>query len=184
MEKEQAREWAEAQAITFSVDLVEAAKIHLKFLDVVDQHPYLYEDHALKRAVYRYNAFWLPLLAKHLENPVVDGEPLVVPLDCEWIWHCHRLNPLRYIRDCETIYGRLLGNQNVISSVQATTTKSKTEEIWNRMYPMEPYELDMTKPFSEDDLQKCSENAKFTSYDLIAAVKRQMSFTYQVPKIV
>ncbi|XP_074308930.1 glycine-rich domain-containing protein 2-like [Silene latifolia] len=181
MEKEQAREWAEAQAITFSVDLVEAAKKHLNFLAVVDRNRHLYEDHVLKRAIYRYNAFWLPLLAKHLENPVTEEEPLVVPLDCEWIWHCHRLNPLRYKFDCEKLYGRTLGNQNVISSVQATS-KSKTEEIWNRMYPEEPYELDMTKPFSEDDLQKGSENAKFTKYDLLAAVKRQMSFTYQMSR--
>ncbi|XP_074308935.1 glycine-rich domain-containing protein 1-like [Silene latifolia] len=179
MEKEQAIEWAEAQTITFSIDLVEAAKTHLKFLAAVDRNRDLYEDHVLKRAIFRYNAFWLPLLAKHLENPVTGEEPLVVPLDCEWIWHCHRLNPLRYRFDCEKLFGKTLGNQNVISSVQATS-KSKTEEIWNRMYPEEPYELDMTKPFSEDDLQKGSENAKFTKYDLLAAVKRQMSFKYQI----
>lgn len=44
----------------------------------------------------RYNAFWLPLLAKHSENPVSE-DPIVVPLDCEWIWHCHRLNPVRLL---------------------------------------------------------------------------------------
>jgi hypothetical protein len=43
----------------------------------------------------RYNACWLPLLAKHTESRVFEG-PLVVPLDCEWIWHCHRLNPVRF----------------------------------------------------------------------------------------
>jgi hypothetical protein len=41
----------------------------------------------------RYKACWLPLLDKHTKGVVVDG-PLVVPLDCEWIWHCHRLNPV------------------------------------------------------------------------------------------
>lgn len=41
----------------------------------------------------RYKACWLPLLAKHCECGVTDGS-LYVPLDCEWIWHCHRLNPV------------------------------------------------------------------------------------------
>ncbi|KAL9229519.1 hypothetical protein vseg_004977 [Gypsophila vaccaria] len=178
MEKAQVSEWAEAQKIRVSVDLVEAAKTHLKFLAAVDhRNRFLYEDETLQRAIYRYNAFWLPLLAKHSKNPVSE-DPLVVPLDCELIWHCHRLNPLRYKVDCQKLYGRILTNHKVISSIEATS-KSATEEIWNKMYPEEPYELDLRRPFSEDVLKTRSENIKFTSYDLIAAVKRQMNFTYQ-----
>jgi len=45
--------------------------------------------------VFRYNACWLPLLAKHSESQIFEG-PLVVPLDCEWVWHCHRLNPVGF----------------------------------------------------------------------------------------
>ena len=44
---------------------------------------------------FRYYSCWLPLLAKHSECPFFEG-PLVVPLDCEWIWHCHRLNPVGF----------------------------------------------------------------------------------------
>ncbi|KAK9670141.1 hypothetical protein RND81_13G180500 [Saponaria officinalis] len=178
MEKEQVKEWAEAQKITVSVDLVEAAKTHMKFLAAVNyRNRFLFEDDTLQRAVYRYNAFWLPLLAKHLKSPVSE-EPLVVPLDCELIWHCHRLNPIQYKIDCQRLYGRILTNHKVISSIQ-TTSKSSTEAIWNKMYPDEPYELDLLRPFSEDVMKNRSENDKFTNYDLIAAVKRQMNFTYQ-----
>jgi hypothetical protein len=46
-------------------------------------------------ANFRYNACWLPLLAKHSESRISEG-PLVVPLDCEWVWHCHRLNPVGF----------------------------------------------------------------------------------------
>ena len=46
-------------------------------------------------ADFRYNACWLPLLAKHSESQIFKG-PLVVPVDCEWIWHCHRLNPVGF----------------------------------------------------------------------------------------
>ncbi|KAL6575866.1 hypothetical protein OROHE_000337 [Orobanche hederae] len=62
-----------------------------------------------------YNVFWLPLLANHSESRLLEG-PLVVPLDCEWIWHCHRLNPVRYKSDCDEFYGKILDNQNVVSS--------------------------------------------------------------------
>ncbi|KAL2904120.1 Glycine-rich domain-containing protein 2 [Bienertia sinuspersici] len=179
MEKEQEREWAEAQKIVVSTDLITAAKNQLKFLAAVDRNRYLYEGLALEWAIYRYNAYWLPLLAKHLEKPVSD-EPLVVPLDCEWIWHCHRLSPVRYKYDCEKLFGRVLGNHNIISSFHGTS-KSKTEKIWNSMYPEEPYELDHNRHFS-DISQKSVQSENFTSYDLVSAVKRQVSFCYQVSR--
>lgn len=180
MEKEQEREWAEAQNIAVSIDLVETAKKQLKFLAAVDRNRHLYESPALEWAIYRYNAFWLPLLAKHSENPVSE-DPIVVPLDCEWIWHCHRLNPVRYESDCMELFGRILGTRKIISSVQGTS-KTNTEEIWNKMYPEEPYELDYNRPFPGDVLQQNSRGDKFTSYDLVAAARRQVPFCYQVSR--
>ena len=41
----------------------------------------------------RYEQCWLPLLAEHTEFGNAKFQ-LVVPLDCEWIWHCHGLNPV------------------------------------------------------------------------------------------
>ncbi|KAL9245912.1 hypothetical protein vseg_019509 [Gypsophila vaccaria] len=182
MDKKQQNEWAEAQKIAVSFDLVKAAKKQLLFLAAVDRNRHLYEDHVLQRAIYRYNAYWLPLLAKHAQNPA-SGNPLVVPLDCEWIWHCHRLNPIRYKLDCQKLYGRILGCHNVISSVQATSENaSATVEIWNKMYPEEPYELDINRSFSKEEVQNSPQDEKFTSYDLLAAVKRQISFTFQVSR--
>ncbi|KNA12464.1 hypothetical protein SOVF_125400 [Spinacia oleracea] len=180
MEKEQEREWTEAQNIVVSVDLLETAKKQLQFLAAVDRNRFLYESPALEWAIYRYNAFWLPLLAKHLENPISE-DPLVVPLDCEWIWHCHRLNPLRYKSDCKERFGRILGNHNIISSVQGIS-KSRTEEMWNKMYPEEPYELDYNRRFPGDSLQKNVQSEKFTSYDLVSAVRRQVPFCFQVAR--
>ncbi|XP_021747602.1 glycine-rich domain-containing protein 1-like [Chenopodium quinoa] len=180
MEKEQEIEWAKAQNIAVSVDLLEAAKKQLEFLAAVDRNRYLYESPAMEWAIYRYNAFWLPLLAKHSENAVSE-DPLVVPFDCEWIWHCHRLNPVRYKSDCEERFGRILGNRNIISSVQGIS-KSRTEELWNKMYPEESYELDCNRSFPGDSLQKNVQNEKFTSYDLVSAAKRQVPFSFQVAR--
>ncbi|MCE7766749.1 glycine-rich domain-containing protein-like, partial [Pseudomonas putida] len=84
--------------------LVAAAKEQLNFLATVDRNRWLYEGRGLDKAIHRSYSCWLPLLAKHSKSPFFEG-PLVVPLDCEWIWHCHRLNPVRYKTDCKKLYG-------------------------------------------------------------------------------
>ncbi|EEC68555.1 hypothetical protein OsI_36873 [Oryza sativa Indica Group] len=93
MDGEQEARWLAAQGVAVGADLVAAALRQLEFLAAVDRRRWLYEGPLLERAIHRYKTCWLPLLAKHTQAAVVDG-PLVVPLDCEWIWHCHRLNPV------------------------------------------------------------------------------------------
>ncbi|XVF61462.1 hypothetical protein PTKIN_Ptkin08bG0131200 [Pterospermum kingtungense] len=179
-EKEQEFEWIKAQKIEISLDLAAAAKKQLHFLAAVDRNRWLYDGHTLQRAIYRYNACWLPLLARYHEGEISEG-PLVVPLDCEWIWHCHRLNPVRYKSDCEELYGRILDNSNVVSSVQGTCTR-QTEEIWTRFYPNETYDFDLTKASSENASETVPGLEKHTNYDLISAVKRQSPFFFQVSR--
>ncbi|KAL0897900.1 hypothetical protein Bca101_081861 [Brassica carinata] len=170
-------EWLEAQKIETSIDLLAAAKQQLLFLAAVDRNRWLYDGPALESAIYRYNACWLPLLAKHSESSSLTEFPLVPPLDCEWIWHCHRLNPVRYKTDCEQFYGRVLDVSGVVSSVNGNC-KLKTEELWKKLYPEEPYDLDLDKVVSE----KSSAPEKCTKYDLVSAVKRQIPFYYQVSR--
>ncbi|GJX47344.1 glycine-rich domain-containing protein 1-like protein [Tanacetum coccineum] len=93
MEKLEDLEWVKAQNIVISTDLITATKKHLKFLEAVDDNGKLYDGRVLERAIFRYKYCWLPLLAKHSRSKVCEWQ-LVVPLDCEWIWHCHRLNPV------------------------------------------------------------------------------------------
>ncbi|VAH71082.1 unnamed protein product [Triticum turgidum subsp. durum] len=163
MDAEQESRWAAAQAIGVGEDLVPAALRHLEFLAAVDRR--------------RYKACWIPLLAKHTDAAVAD-EPLVVPLDCEWIWHCHRLNPTQYIKDCKRSYGRILDSKNVKSSIQAKS-KDRSEKVWTELYPGEPFELEYTSP-SDDSVYVGDGTAGGISYDLVSAVKRQSSFVYQV----
>ncbi|KAB5524427.1 hypothetical protein DKX38_022176 [Salix brachista] len=174
-EKEQELEWLNAQKIEITVDLLAAAKQHLQFLAAVDKNRWLYDGGFESEYFLGYNACWLPLLAKHAESPISEG-PLVVPLDCEWIWHCHRLNPLRYKSDCVELYGKILDYSDVVSSVKGVC-KKQTEEIWNRFYPDERYDFDLA--FSEAVNEKISTLEKCTNYDLVSAVKRQSPFFYQ-----
>ncbi|KAF7809509.1 Glycine-rich domain-containing protein 1 [Senna tora] len=180
MEAQQELEWNESQKIGISVDLESVAKQQLRFLAAVDRNRHLYEGPALQRAIYRYNACWLPLLAKYSESRIFEG-PLVVPLDCEWVWHCHRLNPVRYKSDCEQLYGRILDNFDVVSTVQGICGR-QTEEIWNKMYPDEPYNADLINVSSEDISERTVGLAKYTKYDLVSAAKRQSPFFYQVSR--
>lgn len=180
MNMEQESEWNAAQNITISEDLVSAAKHHLQFLAAVDSNRWLYGGQTLQLAIHRYNACWLPLLAKHSKSHLTKG-PLVVPLDCEWIWHCHRLNPVRYKSDCEEIYGKILDNYNVVSSIQETSRK-ETEETWNKLYPNQPYEFNISLASSSQFSETLYETQKFSKYDFILAVERQTPFFYQVSR--
>ncbi|KAL0797058.1 hypothetical protein Bca101_068435 [Brassica carinata] len=181
MEKEMAQnlEWLEAQKIEISIDLNATAKQHLQFLGVVDRKRWLYDGYALERAIYRYNAYWLPLLSKYSDSSSICEGPLVPPFDCEWVWHCHRLNPVRYRSDCEEFYGRVLDNSGIESSANGSC-KLQTENLWKRLYPMEPYDLDLDKAISEPNdispLEKCA------TYDLVSAAKRQSSFYLEVSR--
>ncbi|KAG6394310.1 hypothetical protein SASPL_144894 [Salvia splendens] len=127
-----------------------------------------------------YNAYWLPLLAKYSESPLFEG-PLVVPLDCEWIWHSHRLNPVRYKKDCEEFYGRILDNKNVISSVEGTSRK-QTEDAWKILFPGEPFELDLElqqESISGQGVSQCHMN---DTHYIIGAVARYKGFLHLIKR--
>ncbi|CAH1423364.1 unnamed protein product [Lactuca virosa] len=138
------------------------------------------DDERLYLVDHRYNACWLPLIAKHSESKITKG-PLVVPLDCEWIWHCHRLNPVRYKPDCEEFYGRILDNSNVVYSINQGTSRKETEETWNKLYPNEPYEYDMSRASSSEFSETLYNGGtqSFSKYDFVLAVERQSPFFYQ-----
>ncbi|KAK1432293.1 hypothetical protein QVD17_09188 [Tagetes erecta] len=180
MEKWEDPEWVEAQKIVITTDLVAAAKKHLKFLKVVDENGKLYDGRALQRAIFRYKYCWLPLLANCSRSKVRELQ-IIVPLECEWIWHCHRLNPVRYMADCKELFGMILDPCTIVISSVEGSCKKITEELWNTTYPEEPYELDFDDCFDDDSHNRQSGSASI-KYDLASAVKRQSSFYNQVSR--
>lgn len=87
---------------------------------------------------------------------------------------------MRYKSDCEALYGRILDNFDVVSSSVQGICGRQTEEIWNKMYPDEPYNADLMNVPSEDISERIVKLAKYTKYDLVSAAKRQGPFFYQV----
>nr|DAD36250.1 TPA_asm: hypothetical protein HUJ06_006890 [Nelumbo nucifera] len=57
--------------------------------------------------------------------------------------------------------------------------QKRIEENWNRLYPEEPYKLDLGISLSKNIDEKFLEALRCTKYDLISAVKRQSPFFYQ-----
>lgn len=70
-------------------------------------------------------------------------------------------------------------NHNIVSSVQGTC-KKRTEEIWIKLYPEEPYELDMSSCLSHGSAKNNYATSECTKYNLVSAVRRQIPFFYQV----
>eukprot|EP01018_Ginkgo_biloba_P025969 Gb_06704 [translate_table: standard] len=171
------REWSKSQSISLRTELVSAAKQQLAFLATVDCHPCLYNGPILLVAIRRYEECWLPLLASR-DGQGAPGIPLVPPLDCAWIWHCHRLSPIAYKDDCERLFGRLLDAPFVDPSMKDTAADG-TAYIWKRRYPQEPYLLDLsgTTVISRDNSNLQRETR--IAYDLGQAVHRQQNFYYQ-----
>ena len=89
------------------IDLVTAAQAEYEFLRMVDEYPGLSREPVIRNTIYRYKQYWLPLVADY-------GEIfLPAPLDIEWVWHCHILNPSQYRINCTKIVNKVVDHRPV-----------------------------------------------------------------------
>ncbi|XP_052780884.1 uncharacterized protein LOC128217643 [Mya arenaria] len=160
----------EARKLHFSVDLVSQAHNHLEFLCAIDRATSLRNVANLRRALYRYERYWLPLAADH------PGKQLSGPLDVEWMWHCHMLSPKKYIDDCKAVCGSVV-DHTLKNKWQFGTDQKRATSLWSEKYPDEPFHPSYKAPFDESKLESFSSKI---SYDIIAAASRQGVFFYQV----
>ena len=137
----------------------------------------------LREALRRYPLFLALLEAWDAQR--CGDEPLVLPLDAAWLWHCHRLAPLDYAADCTALFGRVLdvpaGSQafafepwaqpGCTEAVQATHTAA----AFARMFPAEPFHL---VPPPAEGAEVAVPPA--LACDLLAAAARQKNFLWQV----
>jgi hypothetical protein len=74
-------------------------------------------------------------------------------------------------------------NFNTLSFFSAHQLKKKevkTQKIWERRFPREPYFLELTSQLADGDQPAAPSFFSNFSYDIMAASKRQESFFYQV----
>ena len=159
--------------IIISVDLVDAARKQLDFLNTVNKHPNLYSPTFIQNAIYRYEKFWLPLAAAN------KGKELAAPLDIHWIWHCHMLAPYYYEKDCMRLLSGVVVDHKLMSERVRRAALERAKVLWEEKYKQEPFDVNIdAEPgvcngFHEPYKSQCG-------YDLEAAVGRQKMFFYQV----
>lgn len=153
----------------FGIDLVDQAVYHVEFIKAVNNNKELDKPEVLKRAIYRYEKFWLPLVAEH------PKECLSAPMDIEWVWHCHMLSPSAYEKDCQATIG-VTANHTILRPDDFQVTRNRAHAYWSEKYP-EPFYMDYNASYNEDVVSNF--NSRIT-YDILAAAERQKSFCYQV----
>ena len=166
----------EASLINFSVDLISEAKRHIAFLRKVNLEKQLNNQTFLKRALYRYEKFWLPLCISKLGKT----KQLYPPLDVAWIWSCHMLSPKDYIKDCINNFGMII-DHSYQSEEEIMKRQEETKNIWETMFEssFDYLSLNRSSIGDETSFDKTKLNSKY-SYDILAAAMRQKSFFYQV----
>ena len=149
-----------------STDLLQAAEYHLQFLADIEKDTAVKSAESIRRAIYRYEIFWLPLAAEN------NKRCLPAPLDVEWVWHCHMLCPSAYGHDCLSVSGALVDHK-LYSSKERKHLLKQSEKTWTKKYP--------TVPFLVDDLFQCpSDYESKLTYDILASSGRQSAFYYQI----
>ena len=158
------------QDFRVSVNLLKACKRQLNFLKLVDSHPCLYQEGVVRRAVWRYEKFWMPLAANY-----TGKDEIVPPLDVHWVWHCHMLAPQYYRRDCMNMVGQIVPHK-LLSSKEYSVAISRTEKLWKQKNN-EEYHMDINNLINKDNTLR---RGSVINYDILGAVSRQREFNYQV----
>ena len=65
---------------------------------------------------------WLPLVAEH------ENETLIPPVDIAWVWHLHRLAPLRYASYCKERFGKVLDPAAAFQAQTETNEQLSADE--------------------------------------------------------
>ncbi|KAL8188845.1 hypothetical protein R6Q57_029600 [Mikania cordata] len=140
-------EVSEDDLLRLTIDLVAAARQNIMFLrDVAESH-WLHHTPVLVEAVRRYDELWMLLMS---DLTAESGKPPMIlpPLDVEWVWFCHTLNPVAYRRYCDSRFSKLIGKPAIFNQENKDYAVERCKEIWISKYPSESFENEA----SSDDL--------------------------------
>ncbi|KAK6121111.1 hypothetical protein DH2020_045137 [Rehmannia glutinosa] len=188
-------EISEEGILRFSVDLVAASRRNLGFLRLVFDSHWLHQKSTVLEAIRRYDELWMPLIA---DLTTGSKPPMILPpLDVEWVWYCHTLNPANYRHYCESRFSKLIGKPAIFDEENEEYALNRCREIWESSFPSEPFENESDTNFehhssviSEDLLDQVSKQRnlyrRFSEpycsemVYLVAAKQRYKGFIYMV----
>jgi hypothetical protein len=120
---------------------------------------------------------------------------LLPPLDVQWVWHCHCLNPVGYRDYCIKKYGRVINVPLLADLGSEMEAQERCKKLWTLHYPKEPFDimdtLSKLPPTLATSTAKVYPIDEFNPVDhgileleeLVGTVARQSSFYYQVSSI-
>ncbi|KAJ7973314.1 Glycine-rich domain-containing protein-like [Quillaja saponaria] len=157
-------ETSEIDKIRLGLDLVSAARRIVGFLRTVAESQWLHLKPIVVEAIRRYDQLWMPLIS---DLTVVGSTPPVVlpPIDVEWVWFCHTLNPVSYKQYCEARFSQLIGKPAILNEENEEYALMRCSEIWKRKYPSESFENEAFS-ISEDQIV-------VTNEDLFKEIEKQ-----------
>ncbi|KAJ0743760.1 putative Glycine-rich domain-containing protein [Helianthus annuus] len=132
-------EVSDDENLRLSLDLVAAARQNIGLLrDVADSH-WLHHTPLLVEAVRRYDELWMPMISV---LTVDSGKPPMIlpPLDVEWVWFCHTLNPVAYRQYCDSRFSKLIGKPAIFNQENKDYALERCKEKWISRYPSESFE--------------------------------------------
>ena len=110
------------------------------------------------------------------------------PIDIAWVWHLHRLAPLKYAAYCRERFGAVLepgASAFRLQSADARTQDQgdaedceRTRLVWSQAYPSEPFFLDVAGQRRASGRGESSESSLVES--LVATAGRQSTFLRHV----
>ncbi|GKA18735.1 glycine-rich domain-containing protein 1 isoform X1 [Tanacetum coccineum] len=132
-------EVSEDEQRRLSLDLVAAARQNILFLkDVSDSH-WLHHSPVLTEAIRRYDEIWMPMMSDLTQES--SKPPMILPpLDVEWVWFCHTLNPVSYKEYCDSRFSKVIGKPAIYNQENKEYAVDRCREIWISRYPTESFE--------------------------------------------
>lgn len=186
----------------FSTNLVDASKKHLLFLQELHRAGVTLTPPVVE-SLRRYVELWLPLVHKHQQQGVCANDEgssssptthLIPPPDVAWLWHCHRLAPLKYEAYVRGRFGGLL-EASPAFAVQTDPTppgwsddagscdpKKSTRDAWSEAYPDKPFFLSEEAGKTSELLTSRECRTVLDEFDLLASMESQSSFLWQVSR--
>ncbi|PIA61273.1 hypothetical protein AQUCO_00300659v1 [Aquilegia coerulea] len=180
-----------------SIDLVAAARRHLAFLRTAAEFHWLDNNSSLCQAIRRYDELWMPLIS---DLTVRKTPPILLPpLDVQWVWHCHTLNPVSYRRYCQLKFEKIIEKPMIHDEGIEDYALNSCHGVWSDRYPSEPFMLEAICDEKEEErvtnedifeevlrhkslCSRFSEPYMFEIVNLISAKQRYKDFMCLLPR--
>ncbi|KAI3848080.1 hypothetical protein MKX03_035749 [Papaver bracteatum] len=125
---------------TPSIDLVTAGRRQVSFLQRVFESQWFHHPPSMIQSIRRYDELWMPLISDLIINSKTP--PMILPpLDIQWVWFCHTLNPATYREYCQSKFSRLIEKSLIFSDENEEYASNRCRDIWSCKYPDEPFDI-------------------------------------------